>query len=406
MRSLLLAVLLALLASAAHAQKWSNFATISPTASLVTNTLCYSDGRDLACDGAGGLLVTSGTVAFSNVSTTNISVSTINGQAAGNFGGLGDRITSGTLAAVANSATGYISLTTVSTTWGYLSSGASFIPNLHTNTLSATTAIQVGSNSLTCASGISGTMRYSQISSTMEYCNGTVWTSMGPSATLVPFFRVTSTNSPAVGGGTKIVWNTIQNDTNNNFSTSTGLFTATIPGTYLFTANALIYNGSSQTDSELYIFKNNTSYGCDVSNGATGTYGHGVSCILNMAAGDTASVVAWTNGSGAYIYTTHNQFSGALITMGGSGGGGTATPAGGSNDVQFNSGGSLGADTGKFTYNSGQLSAPAVSTTSVTASGAVSAATVTVSQNSTACSTATMGTFRRNPTTNRMEICQ
>ena len=80
MRLLSLVLLVGLMASTAHAQKWANFVTISPTTNLVTNTLCYSDGRDLACEGAAGLLVTSGTVTFSNISATNISVSTINCQ--------------------------------------------------------------------------------------------------------------------------------------------------------------------------------------------------------------------------------------------------------------------------------------------------------------------------------------
>jgi hypothetical protein len=276
-RTLLL--ILALLGPAsAYAQKWSGLATISATSVLVTNSLCYNDGRDLACDSSAGLRITSGTVAFSNISATNVSASTINGIAVGSLGGSGasklasltdvdvsgkvsgsvlvytgattswtalpiqnvmstttmvtnwpdaitcnvttptalglaifyadlvpytsgkyyysdhrngtnfdiiykadgtfdsysnitasdcntsiaslytsgkafnfignsgtgggsgsgDRITSGTLLAVANSATGYISLTTGATNWGYLSSAASYIPNLTSNFVSAT----------------------------------------------------------------------------------------------------------------------------------------------------------------------------------------------------------------------------------------------------------------------------
>lgn len=138
-RRALLVVGIATMASAAHAQKWVAPATISPTTPLIGNSLCFSDGRDLACDSSAGLLITSGTVAFSNVSTTNISVSTINGAPVGSLGGgSGDRIVSGSLLAVANSATGYISLTTGATNWGYLSSGVSYIPNLASNFVSAT----------------------------------------------------------------------------------------------------------------------------------------------------------------------------------------------------------------------------------------------------------------------------
>lgn len=87
-RAGVLAIALAM-PGAAYAQKWVNTATLSPTAPLVSNSLCFSDGRDMACDSSAGLRVTSGTVAFSNVSATNISVSTINGAAVSSFGGAG-----------------------------------------------------------------------------------------------------------------------------------------------------------------------------------------------------------------------------------------------------------------------------------------------------------------------------
>jgi len=58
---------------------------------------------------------------------------------------------------------------------------------------------------------------------------------------------------------------------------------------------------------------------------------------------------------------------GVSLTVNTSGGG--ATPAGSSADVQFNSSGALAADTGNFTYSSGLLKAPNISTTAITASG-------------------------------------
>ena len=45
-------------------------------------------------------------------------------------GALGDRLISGTLAVTANSTTSIISLTTTSTTWGYLGSAGTYLPNL------------------------------------------------------------------------------------------------------------------------------------------------------------------------------------------------------------------------------------------------------------------------------------
>jgi hypothetical protein len=101
------------LPAAAHAQKWVVPATISPTAPLAAGRICYTDGRDIACDANAPLLSGLGSA-------------------------LGDRIVSGTVSAIAVSATGYISLTTGATTWGYLSSGASYLPNLSSNFVSAT----------------------------------------------------------------------------------------------------------------------------------------------------------------------------------------------------------------------------------------------------------------------------
>ncbi len=88
--------------------------------------------------GSSAFTYSGGLLTVTNISTTNISVSTINGIAVGSLGGTSDRIVSGSLVAVANSATGYISLTTGATNWGYLSSGASYLPNLSSNFVSST----------------------------------------------------------------------------------------------------------------------------------------------------------------------------------------------------------------------------------------------------------------------------
>lgn len=55
-------------------------------------------------------------------------------------------------------------------------------------TISASDAIQVGSSSLTCASGLTGAMRYT--SATMQVCDGTSWTNIGvgvPAGTIAAF---------------------------------------------------------------------------------------------------------------------------------------------------------------------------------------------------------------------------
>lgn len=94
----------------------------------------------------------------------------------------GDRITSGTLTMSANDS-GYVSLTTTSSTWGYLGAGASYLPRISTGFASATTVsasyIQIPSATiaLACTSGAAGTMRYT--SGTMQLCNGTSWGNIG-----------------------------------------------------------------------------------------------------------------------------------------------------------------------------------------------------------------------------------
>jgi hypothetical protein len=190
------------------ANDWVNLLAQDPTGGLVTGHVCYStNGHDLSCD-AGAPTITSGTLyVATSVSSTagyfgTVSATTYYGDGSHLSGvGAGDRIVSGTLLAVANSATGYISLTTGAANWGYLSSGISYLPNLQTSTLSATvisvTAVQIVSQStspVTCNSGNSGTLRYNSPTTTLELCNGSGWQPMGvgiPAGTISAFASTT-----------------------------------------------------------------------------------------------------------------------------------------------------------------------------------------------------------------------
>jgi len=147
-RAALVAIVLAVMAlRGVSAQAWADFATVSmtnpTTPKLSVSRLCYTDGTDLACDGAAGLLTTSGTLQISNVSATNAVTAPAGGfgnLAAGNVsatgnvsavkfigdgsgltgisaGASGDRITCGTASVIANSTGGYVSLTTGAVTW-------------------------------------------------------------------------------------------------------------------------------------------------------------------------------------------------------------------------------------------------------------------------------------------------
>jgi hypothetical protein len=363
--------------------------------------LSWGGGNDGIMGSAGQYIrmVTSGTEAMRIVSTGFVGIGTtaptakleVSGTVSathfvGDGSGLtnvgGDRITSGTLLAVANSATGYISLSTVSTTWAYLSSGVNYLPSLKTTTLSASTAIQVGSNSLTCGSGISGTMRYSQISSTMEYCNGTAWTSMGPSSTSPVAFQYNkggTAQTVTTGANTKLTFSTRVLDTNNNFSACTtncasgtqtateSRFTVTVPGKYL-----LHLQVRCATSAVCYatIFKNTSTYLAEnfVYPGSGNIPVANASTIADLAVGDyvegsTYSSSASIDGTAYYTF-----IEGVLLAPQGGGSGSTVTPGGVSSSVQFNSNGSSLSGDSTFTYASGTLVVSSVSASTVSAS--------------------------------------
>ncbi|WP_414462398.1 tail fiber domain-containing protein [Hyphomicrobium sp. DY-1] len=299
-----------------------------------------------------------------------------------NTGGtaLGDRITSGTLAMTVNSATSYISLSTGGTDWGYLNSANSYLPKLSSGNISSTlvsastvstTLLHLISNTTTaCTGSLAGAQRYNSVSNTIDYCSGTAWLSLGPSATVVPSFaayKAAATQSIAYNTITKVTFDAETFDTNNNFSGSR--FTVTIPGTYLFTG-AIRFVTSNDAGRGIYAYleKNGSIVGGQhiiVSNGLYNNVGFAL--VVNAQVGDYFELFAQQNGGSSGNIDVYNNnftyFTGSLLTMNGGGPVGSATPAGNTADVQFNSSGLLAADTGNFTYASGTLQAPAVSAT-------------------------------------------
>lgn len=338
MRFAWLVAILLTLSGSAYAQMWVDNATISPTTTLSAGHVCYTDGRDIACDSSAPLA-----------------------------SGLGsaDRIVSGSLLAVANSATGYISLTTGATNWGYLSSGVNYLPTLKTTTLSASTAIQVGSNALTCTTGISGTMRYSATSSTLEYCNGSAWTSMGPSATSVPAFLVNkngTNQTVSTNTTTKLTWSNEVYDTNNNFASDK--FTPAIAGKYLVMAAVLC------TDSTGHCMANIYKNGSVVAQGAAKSSDPDktgfISIIVDMN-GSTDYLEAYGyNGGGTTISgaAINTFFTGTLIASGNglAGSGGSTSPGGNNTEIQYNNSGAFGSSS-NFTYSGGLLTLTGTVTT-------------------------------------------
>ena len=379
-RVVLFAILVMAVSPSANANDWADYATVSMTdpltPKLAANRLCYSDGRDLLCDGAAGLLTTSGTIQVPSLVAGSIGTGNI-------------------------AASGNVSLSGV---------------------------IKVGTTGATCASGISGTMRYNTASSTMEYCNGSAWANMGPSSTQPVSFSVYKSGNQTAGSFIQLTFDRVSFDTNNNFSTATSRFTPTVPGKYLFRAQTHCASGGN---CQVEIFKNGTVavYGPMIAMAGE----RSVATIILDMNGSTDYVQAngySSNGTSDSFYggnELQTSFSGVLLSAQGSGsGGGTATPAGSTADVQFNSGGALSADTGLFTYGGGVLKAPTVSasnlygssisattatigsigTGNIAASGNVSiTGVIKVGTTAATCASSISGTMRYNTASNTMEYC-
>ncbi len=218
------------------------------------------------------------------------------GNSGAGGGALGDRITSGTLNVTANSNTAIVSLTTNGTTWGYMGSGGSYLPNLTTN------ALTVGGLTINSSTLVSNSAQVAF--SVYRGSNQSV-----PSSTY-----------------TKILFTSKDFDTNNNFDLTTSRFTATVAGKYQFNASAVCSGG---TYCYIVLYKNGTSY---IQNGSSSVYVQ-IGDIIHLEAGDTVEAYIYNTGStvmlGDKVYT---RFSGILLN-GGSGGSGGASALSGLTDV-------------------------------------------------------------------------
>jgi len=211
-------------------------------------------------------------------------------------------------------------------------------------TISASDAVQVGASSLTCNSGIKGAMRYSNTSSTIEYCQGTAWVSVGPSDTSVPAFSVYKASTQTVSNNvaTLVTWSNELFDTQNNFASDR--FTPVVPGKYWFYAQTQCPNAT--TSCAIYLYKNGALESVGFMNGSGQLVN--VSSLINMN-GSTDYVEVWAkanNGTQFAGGSTVTFFQGTLMGAGAGGG-----PVGGSGDIQFNNGGNLAADTGQLFWD-------------------------------------------------------
>ncbi|WP_414463365.1 C1q-like domain-containing protein [Hyphomicrobium sp. DY-1] len=278
----------------------------------------------------------------------------------------------------------------------------------------SSTLIQLISNTITaCSSNLAGAQRYNSVSNTIDYCTGTGWMSLGPSSTLPVAFMVNKGGTDqtiATNTHVKLTFSTKELDTNNNFNTSTGRFTVTIPGVYLI--NASVTCSGAATNCQAEISKNGTYNKLAITQNAnTGTGTSQASAVMYLAAGDYIEGGVWSTAATTVVGATYDTYlDGVLISASGGGSGGS-TPAGSTNDIQFNSGGLLAADTGNFTYASSTLHAPSILTGGLTATGQASLTTVSttllqlISNTTTACTTGLAGAQRFNSVSNTIDYC-
>ncbi|MFA5775739.1 MAG: hypothetical protein WC864_10250, partial [Ilumatobacteraceae bacterium] len=151
---------------------------------------------------------------------------------------------------------------------------------------------------------------------TLEFknMNGT-WQGV-TTATSGPSFRVHkngSNQTVTASTITLLTWSTETFDTNNNFNLSTGFFTPTIPGMYIFNANAFCTTGS--TGCYVYIYKNGSLINASGFLGTGNSGNAAVSGVLNMnGTTDYVEVRAYNN-AGTVIAGDEGRtnFSGAMI---------------------------------------------------------------------------------------------
>jgi hypothetical protein len=280
---------------------------------------------------------------------TSVSSSTASGYA----------LTSGTLSVTANSVTSVVSLSTAGTTWGYLGSAASYLPQLTAGQVSATnissTMVQIASATtvVTCDSGHAGALRYNSSSTALELCTGSGWQMMGvgiPAGTISAFASTTcptgwSEYTPARGRFLRGIDNGAGNDPDGTRAP-----------------------GSTQVD----MFK---SHSHGIPNGhndqAFSSY-EGVQTNQSVY-NKTESVTDSTGGPETRpknVAVTYCQFNGTSNGWNNPLSGGSTSAAGSTGQIQYNTSGSFDGNAGLTWTNASQrLTATNISATALTVNG-------------------------------------
>lgn len=127
-------------------------------------------------------------------------------------------------------------------------------------------------------------------------------------------FHAAETNGMAVGSGTTVIFNSELYDTGNNYSTSTGLFTAPVTGFYRFSANLMYINLAAQVFWGNFC-KNGTVIQRFSRGTGTDVWGvHGTITLL-LTAGDTVSVQSSIIGTTRNLEGGWSYFTGELVSL-------------------------------------------------------------------------------------------
>lgn len=171
-------------------------------------------------------------------------------------------------------------------------------------------SIKIGNGGELCQAVSEGAMRYNASAKSIQYCNGTSWSSIsGPSASF-------SVNTYGVGQtvpantATKLTWPTEVFDTNNNFVNNR--FTPTVPGKYLVHLQVWCANGIA---CEPMVYKNGSLFSLsevDYVTGETEAWAQVTDIVDMNGTGDYLEAYIYING-GTTVNGNYTHFEGALL---------------------------------------------------------------------------------------------
>jgi len=141
--------------------------------------------------------------------------------------------------------------------------------------------------------------------------NVTVNSSGIMSGTQQPRFFATRSGDTSYVGGSDIVFNTAVYNVGSHYSTTTGLFTAPVAGTYIFDVG--VYQSAAVRQLWFRINGNRERSFATDNSSSTNFAGQG---IVFLNAGDTLGIASWSDGATVTMYSNfhHNYLRGCLIS--------------------------------------------------------------------------------------------